>query len=100
MKKLLLILSAAVISTTVLANPVVESAAQPATTASAFDSNNMKCGDKVITAKDNVDSLSQVCKGFKFGHKKATFMDDNSGKQVVCSFKRGDLVLSTCQPKQ
>ncbi len=100
MKKLLLIISATAISATVFANPVVESAQASATpAATAFNSNAMKCGDKVIGAKDNVDSLSQICKGFKFGKGKAVFLDENSGKQVVCSVKKANLVLATCQPK-
>lgn len=101
MKKLLLVISATAISATVFANPVIESAQASATTpaATAFNSNAMKCGDKVIGAKDNVDSLSQICKGFKFGKGKAIFLDENSGKQVVCSVKKADLVLATCQTK-
>lgn len=92
MKKLLLTLIASSCATLAFA-----STAAPTTEAVAFDSTKMKCGEHTITAKDSVDSLTDMCQGFKFGKGKSGFLDQNSGKKVVCAVKKGKLDLASCQ---
>lgn len=68
----------------------------------AFDNTKMKCGEHTLGQKENTDSLTSMCKGFAFGKGKAGFLDEHSGKKVVCQEKKGILEINTCQvsPKQ
>lgn len=68
-------------------------------TAAKFDNTKMKCGEKTLKNGDNTDSLTDICKGFQFGKGHAGFLDENSGKAVICQEKGGKLETSTCQPK-
>lgn len=71
----------------------------PAASSAKFDNTKMKCGEKTLQNGDSTDSLTDICKGFKFGKGHAGFLDENSGKAVICQEKGGKLETSTCQPK-
>lgn len=106
MKKFLTIALASTLCAVAYANPTPAAAvAAPATapaatsTAPAFDNTKMKCGEHTLGDKENVDTLTTECKGFQFGKGKAGFLDENSGKKVLCQEKKGILLISTCQAK-
>lgn len=96
MKKILLALIASTSVSLAFAAPVAASQAANQT-APKFDNTQIKCGEKTLKNGDSTDSLTDICKGFKFGKGKAGFLDDNSGKKVMCQEKKGKLILSTCQ---
>ena len=93
--------TASQVATTTAAAATTPAASVVATTATApkFDTTQMKCGDKVLKNGDGSSNLPDICRGYKSGKNKATFLDDNSGKQVVCQAKNGKLILSSCQPR-
>lgn len=96
MKKILLALIASTSISLAFAAPVA--ASQAATqTAPAFDNTKIKCGETTLKDGANTDTLTGICKGFKFGKGKAGFLDDNSGKKVMCQEKKGKLILASCQ---
>lgn len=100
MKKLIItILASASISVFATTTTASQTATQAAT---KFDNTKIKCGEHTLGTQENVDSLTNMCKGFQFGKGKAGFLDENSGKKVVCQEKKGKLLLDTCQvsPKQ
>jgi hypothetical protein len=104
MKKILLALIASATVSFAFAAPIASSgvAAQSATqtatqTAPQFDNTKMKCGEHTVKDGDNTDTLTGICKGFKFGKGKAGFLDENSGKKVMCQEKKGHIILSSCQ---
>lgn len=96
MKKIILALIALTSISLVFAAPV---ASQAVATHGApkFDNTKIKCGETTLKDGANTDTLTGICKGFKFGKGKAGFLDDNSGKKVMCQEKKGKLILSTCQ---
>jgi hypothetical protein len=98
MKKLLITIMLS--SSFCFANAATTESSPGATeSAPAFNNTQIKCGTQVLKDGDNVNTLADICKGFKFGKNKAGFLDDNSGKPVVCSAKRGELNLSSCALK-
>ena len=97
MRKLLITIIASTAVSFAFAAPVASQAVTKA--APAFDNTKIKCGDKVLKNGDSTDALTGICKGFKFGKGHAGFLDDNSGKQVMCQEKHGKLILTSCQPK-
>lgn len=104
MKKFLTIALATTFCAVAYANPTPAAAAPAtapaaATAAPAFDNTKMKCGEHTLGDKENVDSLTNECKGFQFGKGKAGFLDENSGKKVLCQEKKGILLINTCQAK-
>ncbi len=98
MKKILIAIIAASAASLAFAAPVASQAATQ--TAPKFDNTQMKCGETTLKDGANTDTLTGICKGFKFGKGKAGFIDENSGKQVMCQEKKGKLILSSCQAKQ
>ena len=97
MKKILLALIVATSISLAFAAPVAASQTAATQTVPKFDNTQMRCGEKTLKNGDSTDSLTDICKGFKFGKGKAGFLDDNSGKKVMCQEKKGKLILSTCQ---
>ena len=103
MKKILIAIIASSAVSLAFAAPVESQAtAQTAaqTAAPTFDNTKIKCGETTLKNGANTDTLTGICKDFKFGKDKASFIDENSGKQVMCKEKRGKLILSSCQAKQ
>ena len=98
MKKLLIAIIASSAVSLAFAAPVESQAT--AQTAPKFDNTKMKCGETTLKDGANTDTLTGISKGFKFGKGKAGFIDENSGKQVMCQEKKGKLILSSCQAKQ
>ena len=100
MKKILLALIASTTVSFAFAAPIASSGVatqSAAQTAPQFDNTKMKCGEHTVKDGDNTDTLTGICKGFKFGKGKAGFLDENSGKKVMCQEKKGHLILSSCQ---
>ncbi len=95
MKKILLALIASAAVSVAFAAPVASSTTSQSEP--QFDNTKMKCGEHTIKDGDNTDTLTGICKGFKFGKGKAGFLDENSGKKVMCQEKKGHLILSSCQ---
>lgn len=97
MKKILLALIASTSISLAFAAPVAASQTATQATSPAFDNTKIKCGETTLKDGANTDTLTGICKGFKFGKGKAGFLDDNSGKKVMCQEKKGKLILSSCQ---
>jgi hypothetical protein len=99
MKKILLAIIASTAVSVAFAAPVASSVSSQSAPQSTppFDNTKMKCGEHTVKDGDNTDTLTGICKGFKFGKDKAGFLDENSGKKVMCQEKKGQLILSSCQ---
>ncbi|HRG62806.1 MAG: hypothetical protein E6Q32_04220 [Neisseriales bacterium] len=95
MKKILLAVIASAAVSVAFAAPIASSVTSQ--TAPQFDNTKMKCGEHTVKDGDNTDTLTGICKGFKFGKGKAGFLDENSGKKVMCQEKKGHIILSSCQ---
>ncbi|RTL13351.1 MAG: DUF4148 domain-containing protein [Neisseriaceae bacterium] len=96
MKKILFALIASTAVSVAFAAPIASSVASQQA-APQFDNTKMKCGEHTVKDGDNTDTLTGICKGFKFGKGKAGFLDENSGKKVMCQEKKGHIILSSCQ---
>ena len=118
MKKLILTLLASATATLALANPTTTEpmtampSSQPMAqqqkplhkkpTHPAFRRSDIVCGNKILGNNENADSLSDICKNYKYeeykANKHATFIDEHSGEHIACSIKDGEIVLSSCNP--